>query len=65
MDSDPDAAFSRSLQERNDLEVPVFDADVRIVVVVKPHQLHHRGRWLDPSGDGGAHRTVAKADTDD
>jgi len=36
MDPDPDAAFYRSLQKRYDLDVPVFDAPVRIVIVVEP-----------------------------
>jgi PPOX class probable F420-dependent enzyme len=36
MDPDPDAAFYRSLQKRYDFVVPVFDAEVRIVVVVEP-----------------------------
>jgi PPOX class probable F420-dependent enzyme len=36
MDPDPDAAFYRSLQERYSLVVPVFDADVRVVIVVEP-----------------------------
>jgi PPOX class probable F420-dependent enzyme len=36
MDPDPDAAFYRSLQERYDLVVPVFDADIRVVIVVEP-----------------------------
>jgi hypothetical protein len=36
MDPDPDAAFYRSLQERYGLVVPVFDADVRVVIVVQP-----------------------------
>src|SRR6478735_8793438 len=36
MDADPDAAFYRSLQERYALVVPVFDADVRVVITVAP-----------------------------
>jgi PPOX class probable F420-dependent enzyme len=36
MDPDPDAAFYQSLQQRYGLEVPVFDADVRVVIVVAP-----------------------------
>jgi PPOX class probable F420-dependent enzyme len=36
MDPDPGAAFYRSLQKRYDLEIPVFDAEVRIVIVVEP-----------------------------
>ena len=36
MDPDPDAVFYRSLQERYGLVVPVFDADVRVVIVVQP-----------------------------
>ena len=37
MDPDPDATYYRYLQQRYDLEVPVFDADVRIVIVVEPN----------------------------
>ena len=36
IETDPDAAFYRSLQERYDLVVPVFDADVRVVITVVP-----------------------------
>ena len=36
MDPDPDAAFYRSLQKRYGFDVPVFDADVRVVIVVQP-----------------------------
>jgi PPOX class probable F420-dependent enzyme len=36
MDPDPEAAFYRSLQERYGLAMPVFDADVRVVIAVKP-----------------------------
>jgi PPOX class probable F420-dependent enzyme len=36
IDADPDATFYRSLQERYDLVVPVFDADVRVVITVAP-----------------------------
>jgi PPOX class probable F420-dependent enzyme len=36
MEPDVDATFYRSLQKRYGIEVPVFDADVRVVVVVKP-----------------------------
>ncbi len=36
IDADPDAAFYRSLQGRYDMIVPVFDADVRVVIVVAP-----------------------------
>jgi len=37
MDSDPDAAFYRSLQRRYGSEgVPVLDAEVRVVIVVEP-----------------------------
>ena len=34
MDPDPDAAFYRSLQQRYGFDVPVFDAEVRVVVIV-------------------------------
>jgi PPOX class probable F420-dependent enzyme len=36
MDPDPDATFYRSLQKRYGFEVPVFDAEVRVVIVVEP-----------------------------
>jgi len=36
MDPDPDAVFYRTLQQRYGFEVPVFDADVRVVIVVEP-----------------------------
>jgi PPOX class probable F420-dependent enzyme len=36
IDADRDATFYRSLQERYDLVVPVFDADVRVVITVAP-----------------------------
>jgi CII-binding regulator of phage lambda lysogenization HflD len=36
MDPDPDAQFYRSLQRRYGSEVPVFDADIRVVIVVEP-----------------------------
>jgi PPOX class probable F420-dependent enzyme len=36
MDPDVDAAFYRSLQRRYGSEVPVLDAEVRVVIVVEP-----------------------------
>jgi PPOX class probable F420-dependent enzyme len=36
IETDPDATFYRSLQKRYDLVVPVFDADVRVVITVAP-----------------------------
>jgi hypothetical protein len=36
MDPDPEAAFYRSLQEQYGLVMPVFDADVRVIIAVKP-----------------------------
>jgi hypothetical protein len=36
MDPDPDAAFYRALQQRYGSDVPVLDADVRVVIVVEP-----------------------------
>jgi PPOX class probable F420-dependent enzyme len=36
IEPDPDATFYRSLQARYDLVVPVFDADVRVVITVAP-----------------------------
>ena len=36
IEADTDAAFYRSLQERYDFVVPVFDADDRVVITVAP-----------------------------
>src|SRR4051812_25211060 len=36
IEDDPEAAFYLSLQERYDVVVPVFDADVRVVITVVP-----------------------------
>jgi PPOX class probable F420-dependent enzyme len=36
IDADPDASFYRSLQLRYGSDVPVLDADVRVVIVVEP-----------------------------
>jgi hypothetical protein len=36
MDPDRDAAFYRSLQQRYGVDVPVFDAEIRVVIVVEP-----------------------------
>jgi PPOX class probable F420-dependent enzyme len=36
MDPDPDASFYRSLQRRYGSDVPVLDADVRVVIVIEP-----------------------------
>jgi PPOX class probable F420-dependent enzyme len=36
IEADPDAAFYRTLQERYDMVVPVFDANVRVVITVAP-----------------------------
>jgi len=36
MDPDTDATFYRSLQQRYGSDVPVLDADVRVVIVVEP-----------------------------
>ena len=36
IDADVDATFYRSLQARYDMVVPVFDADVRVVITVAP-----------------------------
>jgi PPOX class probable F420-dependent enzyme len=36
MSPDPDAVFYRSLQRRYGSDVPVLDADVRVVIVVEP-----------------------------
>jgi PPOX class probable F420-dependent enzyme len=49
MDPDPDAAFYRSLQERYGFVVPVFDAEVRIVIVVEPTSFVPVDGGLTPS----------------
>ena len=36
MQPDTDATFYRSLQKRYGVETPVFDADIRVVIVVEP-----------------------------
>jgi PPOX class probable F420-dependent enzyme len=36
IETDPDAAFYRALQERYDFVVPVWDADERVVITVTP-----------------------------
>ena len=36
IDTDSEASFYRSLQERYDLVVPVYDADARVVITVAP-----------------------------
>jgi PPOX class probable F420-dependent enzyme len=36
IEPDLDAAFYRSLQQRYGVDVPVFDAEVRVVIVVEP-----------------------------
>jgi hypothetical protein len=36
IEADPEAAFYRSLQQRYDFVVPVFDAAVRVVITVAP-----------------------------
>jgi PPOX class probable F420-dependent enzyme len=36
MDPDPDATFYRNLQRRYGSDVPVLDANVRVVIVVEP-----------------------------
>src|ERR1700722_11449784 len=53
MDSDLDAAFYRSLQERYGMLVPVFDADVRVVIVLHPTSFVAVDGGLPPSGGGG------------
>jgi PPOX class probable F420-dependent enzyme len=49
MDPDPDATFYRSLQERYGLVHPVFDADVRVVIVVEPTNFITVDGGLTPS----------------
>ena len=38
MDPDANAAFYSELQHRYGLDFPVFDADVRVVIVVRPEK---------------------------
>ena len=49
MDPDPEAVFYRSLQERYGFVVPVFDADVRVVIVVEPTSFVAVDGGLTPS----------------
>jgi PPOX class probable F420-dependent enzyme len=56
MDPDPDAVFYRSLQRRYGFEVPVFDADVRVVIVVEP------SRFVAVDGGLTESETVALTD---
>ncbi len=46
IEPDPDAAFYRSLGDRYGLELDVQDADVRVVVTVRPHSfVAVQGGW--------------------
>lgn len=49
MDPDPQATFYQSLQRRYGLDVPVFDADLRVVIVVKPTSFVTVDGGLTPS----------------
>ena len=49
MEPGPDPAFYRFLQERHGLVVPVFDADVRVVIVVEPTNFIEVGGGLTPT----------------
>jgi len=49
MEPDPEAVFYRSLQERYGFVVPVFDADVRVVIVVEPTSFVAVDGGLPPS----------------
>jgi PPOX class probable F420-dependent enzyme len=63
MEPDPDAAFYRSLQERYGLVVPVFDADVRVVVVVEPTNFVTVDGGLTPAETVALTELLSKVDT--
>lgn len=52
MDPDVDGSFYQSLQQRYGLQVPVFDADVRIIIVVEPTNFVTVDGGLTPSETG-------------
>lgn len=49
MDADSNAAFYRSLQGRYGFDAPVFDADVRVVIIVEPTNFVAVDGGLTPS----------------
>jgi PPOX class probable F420-dependent enzyme len=53
IEPDPDAAFYRSLQARYGVEYPITDADVRVVITVRPTRVvAHTGRITAPEPPG-------------
>jgi PPOX class probable F420-dependent enzyme len=38
IDDDPDGAFLRSLQQRYGLDFPIRDADVRVIITIRPER---------------------------
>jgi PPOX class probable F420-dependent enzyme len=58
IEADPDAVFYRSLQQRYDFVVPVFDADVRVVITVTPTSFVAVDGGLTPERDGRSHRAT-------
>jgi PPOX class probable F420-dependent enzyme len=65
MDPDPEAAFYRSLQQRYGLDVPVFDADVRVVIVVEPTNFISVDGGLTPSETIALTELLSNVDTDE
>lgn len=64
MDPDPEAAFYRSLQQRYGLDVQVFDADVRVVIVVEPTNFISVDGGLTPSETIALTELLSNVDTD-
>ena len=58
IEADPDAIFYRSLQQRYDFVVPVFDADVRVVITVTPTSFVAVDGGLTQKRDGRSHRAT-------
>jgi hypothetical protein len=65
MEPDPGAAFYRSLQERYGFVVPVFDADVRVVIVVEPTKFITVDGGLTPAETEALTELLNKVDTDE
>jgi hypothetical protein len=65
MEPDQDAAFYRTLQERYDLVHPVFDASVRVVIVVEPTSFVTVDGGLTPSETVALTELLEKQDTDE
>jgi PPOX class probable F420-dependent enzyme len=65
MDPDPDAVFYRTLQKRYDLVLPVFDADVRVVIVVEPTSFVTVDGGLTPSETVALTELLEKQDTNE